>query len=196
MCSIEAVAFSFSIMGVVASISSTLIFPLVMVFGWLIPTVHHDCRRFYGTHQFRTSAGQDRTVFLLNWQAVGSGWAKVATHLTHASLRSHWFVRQIIHGHLFPAGQAVGAASVSERGLISESRSGDADPPQTNTPWSSFVLSLLLRQSAHKWFHGPVRTVNDFGFHGDEKYLCSNEYLRYLKLFHITFHVSVSGTFL
>ena len=39
------VAFSFSIMGVVASVSSTLIFPLVsgghvgMVFGWLIPSL-------------------------------------------------------------------------------------------------------------------------------------------------------------
>jgi hypothetical protein len=39
------VAFSFSIMGVVASVSSTLIFPLLsgghvgMVFGWLIPSL-------------------------------------------------------------------------------------------------------------------------------------------------------------
>ena len=38
-------AFSFSIMGVVASVSSTLIFPLLsgghvgMVFGWLIPSL-------------------------------------------------------------------------------------------------------------------------------------------------------------
>lgn len=39
------VAFSFSIMGVVASVSSTLIFPLLsgghvgMVWGWLIPSL-------------------------------------------------------------------------------------------------------------------------------------------------------------
>ena len=42
---IEVIAFSFSIMGVVASVTSTFSFPLVsgghvgMIFGWLIPSL-------------------------------------------------------------------------------------------------------------------------------------------------------------
>ncbi|EJD03015.1 amino acid transporter [Fomitiporia mediterranea MF3/22] len=94
---VETIAFAFSIMGVIASVSSTLSFPLVsgghvgMVFGWLIPSLFvmpiAACMAELAS-SMPTSAGLyyfSAKLASPNWSALASwitGWANVTGQVT------------------------------------------------------------------------------------------------------------------
>ncbi|KAH9939389.1 amino acid transporter [Epithele typhae] len=93
----ETIAFAFSIMGVVASVSSTLSFPLVsgghvgMVFGWLIPCLFvmtiaaslaemtSSMPTSAGLYYFSAKLAPDRWAPLASWI---TGWANVTGQVT------------------------------------------------------------------------------------------------------------------